>query len=262
MDQIGREPDVLSAQGLRDALGFGDHGLDVRVFDTLDSTNRYAKELAKNGEATHALICASSQTAGRGRMGKSFYSPDGSGVYFSILCPFELSSACATSVTSAAAVAVMRAIRALTGKQTEIKWVNDLYLDGKKVCGFLAETLLMGRSGFLVLGIGINWYAAPFPTELSEIAGSVGAVGVARSTLIARIYRELTPYLSDPSNRAWLEEYRAHSAVIGKDIVWTENGVSRKGRAVGIDDLGGLCVQTEDGESCTLQSGEISVRLV
>ncbi len=255
--------DLSYEKALKEALGKDGQGLDVRVFSELDSTNRYAKALAMEGKTAHALICAHAQSAGRGRLGRSFYSPRESGVYFSILYPMKGDPAQMVPVTSCAAVAVMRAVLSLTGKQTAIKWVNDLYLDGKKVCGILAESVLMGEGrAYLVLGIGINWRTAEFPLELAEIAGSVGADEIPGSALISHIYRELCPFLRDPSDRAWLEDYRAHSLVLDKEITWMQDGLLRQGHALEIDANGGLVVQDESGALQTLCTGEITVRLL
>ena len=250
-------------KALGDALKASGLDLPLFAFDELDSTNRFAKDLAAREVCQRALIVALSQSAGRGRMGRTFYSPAGSGVYFSLLFPLTVAPTAALSLTAAAAVAVMRAIRKLTGKQVQIKWVNDLYLNEKKVCGILAESILSAEGGcsYLVLGIGVNWYSAEFPDELFSIAGSVGAIGVPREALIACVTEELLPFLEDPKDHSWLSEYRSHSAVLGKRIKWIQNDCERHGDALDIDDEGGLLVQAEDGETVLLRTGEISVRL-
>lgn len=252
----------VSASELRTFLPSSEFQVDLHVFDRLDSTNTYAKELARGGCCGDALVVAGAQSAGRGRMGRSFYSPDGTGVYFSILHPTEKALSEAVFVTAMTAVAVRRAILRLTGRSLGIKWVNDLYRDGKKVCGILAESVCdpQGRT-CLIIGIGVNWYAGSFPKELSEIAGSVEAPPtVSRSALVAEIYREWKR-LSVSENAPWLSEYREHSTVLGKRIVWTENGQRFFGTAVDIDPRGALSVLTESGERVTLFSGEISVRI-
>lgn len=235
----------------------------TEVFPTLPSTNLYAKELAKKG-ADRALIVALAQTAGRGRMERSFYSPSGVGVYFSILHAVDIALADAVSVTCAAAVAVMRAIRSVCGVQTKIKWVNDLYYLGKKVCGILTEAVRdpnVSSQHALIVGIGINLRSATFPSELAEIAGTLGADSVDPSDLIAAVVDELSAFLEDPTNREWLEDYRRHSCVIGKEITWRCGDAVYTGRALDIDGDGALIVQNEAGETVSLNTGEISVRL-
>ena len=195
-------------------------------------------------------------------MGRSFYSPADTGVYFSLLYGAVGEMETALSVTSAAAVAVMRAIRRLCGKQTDIKWVNDLYLNGKKVCGILTEAISgLGSTPQIIVGIGINLCTEEFPTELRGKAGSLKARGLSRAALIAEVVQELLPYLQDPANDSWLADYRAHSCVIGRPICWKTATESCSGIATGIDRRGALEVQLPDGSTDCLRTGEISVFL-
>lgn len=235
---------------------------DLSVFacEKCDSTNRQAKEWLAAGNRGAALFASAEQTAGRGRLGRSFYSPAASGVYFSLVYPLQKPLASSVAVTCAAAVAVMRAIRALSGKQTDVKWVNDLLLDGKKVCGILAEAISVGKETSVVVGIGINLRPATFPPELKAIAGSVGDERTPRVDWIAAVARELFPYLREPERRDWLQDYRAHSCVIGHEITFVRGLETVKAKAVGIDDDGGLTVVSEGGTE-TLRTGEITVRL-
>ncbi|MBQ9132064.1 MAG: biotin--[Clostridia bacterium] len=237
---------------------------EVLVYEEIDSTNSQAKRLAMEGVKGPVLLVAESQTAGRGRMGRQFYSPAGSGVYLSILYSTRRPLQDAVTVTGAASVAVLRAIRALTGKQPVIKWVNDLYLDGRKVCGILTEALTDpygDGTHSVIVGIGVNWYAAEFPRELCGIAGAVGAENVDRASLVATLWRELNPWLEDPDDRSWLEDYRRYSAVLGKEITWTQQGIGHRGTALEIDADGALLVRGEDGKIRTLSTGEITVRI-
>jgi BirA family biotin operon repressor/biotin-[acetyl-CoA-carboxylase] ligase len=244
-----------------DALAETFEGLQIQCFDEIDSTNAEAKRMACGGfEDARALITARTQSMGRGRMGRSFYSPADTGAYFSVLCRVSGELIDAVTVTSAASVAVMRAIRTLTGLQAEIKWVNDLYLNGKKICGILVEGTGLENSRFMIIGIGVNISTENFPPELREIAGAVGAHTLDAQTLIAEIYRELAPYLDDPSNRSWLADYRTYSCVIGKRVRWMQNGVWREGAAAEIDADGALQVETDEGEKIRLYSGEITLR--
>ncbi len=254
------EYDVLDRESVLDALGETAASLRVCVYDTVDSTNSEAKRLAIAGETSPMLVAACAQTAGRGRLGRSFFSPN-SGVYFSILYPFRASPDRAVSVTGAAAVAVMRAIRICMGIETEIKWVNDLYHKGKKVCGILAESLVgLSAQSMLVLGIGVNLRTREFPEELASIAGSLES-DVPRAELIAEIGRQLLPFLEDPEDDSWLADYRAHSCVIGKRIEWSDGTRSLRGLAKGINELGELETYDEAGQTHVLRTGEISVRI-
>ena len=233
--------------------------IQIHVLDSCDSTNTIARELALAGVDT-ALVVANQQTAGRGRMGRQFYSPDGVGIYLSLLFPVRGELADALSVTCAASVSVMRAIKSKTNLQTEIKWVNDLLLDGKKVCGILTEAVTLGAQHWLIVGIGINLRPTVFPKELETIAGSLNQPTLSRAELITEIMRELLTYLNDPKDRSWLSEYRRYSCVLGREILRIENGISTPCLAESIDDCGRLTVRHANGASETLQSGEISIR--
>ncbi len=251
--------DPLNQATLSRALEPLSQDLQIRVLDSCDSTNTVARELALAGTDA-ALVVANRQTAGRGRMGRQFYSPENMGVYFSILFPTHDELSEALGITCATSVAVMRAIRSKTSLQTEIKWVNDLLLNGKKVCGILTEAVTLGERSWLIVGIGINLRPAQFPKELAETAGSLNQATLPRAELISEIVRELLPYLSSPKNRVWIEEYRQFSCVLGKEILRMENGISTPCRAESIDDCGRLTVRHTNGSLETLQSGEISIR--
>ena len=241
------------------ALGEQFEGVLVRVFDEIDSTNTEAKRMTLDGFFGDALLVANSQTAGRGRMGRSFYSPSGTGAYFSILHTLNTPLCDAVAITSAASVAVMRAIRTLTGMQTEIKWVNDLYYNKKKVCGILTEAVSAGESAHVIVGIGINLDTADFPEELQGIAGSLGTQ-IDTAKLIAEIYRQVSLYLQAPDNREWLADYRANSCVLGKKVSWTDAQTTRIGTAESIDEDGALLIRDEKNELIRLHTGEISVK--
>ena len=263
MDDRDQIRESFSNIELKTLLGDDADGMNLYVFDELDSTNTYAKRLVIEENIKHALIVAGFQSAGRGRMGRSFYSPNGTGVYFSILHTTEQPLSGVVSLTSMTAVAVMRAIRDLTGKQAQIKWVNDLYLQNKKVCGILAESISLGEGmSRVIIGIGINWYASEFPQELAQIAGSVGADrSISRLRLVAQIHRELQRLMRSIDSDDWLSDYREHSMVIGKEILWMQDGREHTGRAIGIDPRGALIVRNDAGEETALFSGEITLRV-
>lgn len=241
------------------ALGTQFEGVSVHVFDEIDSTNTEAKRMVLDGFAGDALLVAHSQTAGRGRMGRSFYSPAQTGAYFSILHTLNTPLCDAVAITSAASVAVMRAIRTLTGIQTQIKWVNDLYYNGKKVCGILTEAVSVGECSHVIVGIGINLDTADFPEELTGIAGSLDA-RIDTAELIAQIYREIALYLNNPNSRDWLDDYREHSCVLGRRVAWIEGETTRFGIAESIDGDGALLIKDEKNDLVCLHTGEISLR--
>lgn len=253
-------PDALTECEIVAYLGEAAEGLEVRVFDTLVSTNTYAKQNADLTQKRRMLIVARSQTGGRGRMGRSFFSPAHSGVYFSVatLVP---SLPEALALTSAASVAVRRAVASLTGKTLGIKWVNDLFLDEKKVSGILCESVSLSTGFCVVIGIGINLRSAEFPPELSGIAGTLEEDALPRAALIGEVYKELLPYLNDPCDRSWLKEYRAGSIVLGRPVRWKSDGVWQSGVAREIDRDGALIVEAEEKRTVRLCTGEITLRL-
>ena len=261
MSKMQENAPRVCKNALMDAIGAHFNGVAVHVFDEIDSTNTEAKRMASDGFRGDALLVAYSQTAGRGRMGRSFYSPAGTGAYFSILHTLNSPLCDAVAITSAASVAVMRAIRDLTGIQTEIKWVNDLYYNGKKICGILTEAVSAGESTHVIIGIGINLNTADFPPELTAIAGSLNAQMDA-SALIAKIYCQIAFYLHSPSNREWLADYRAHSMVLGRCVAWTDADGTHTGIAESIDEDGAILVRNEKNELIRLHTGEISLRTI
>lgn len=252
--------DVLNPSVLQKKLKKHANGMQIHVLNCCPSTNTLAKELALSDPDLTALIVAHSQSDGRGRQGRSFLSPDGTGIYVSIAFPLTGTLSSALPLTCAASVAVMRAIRALTGLQTGIKWVNDLLLDGRKVCGILTEAVTVGSRTSLIVGIGINLRPMAFPKELEHIAGTLNQPTLPRADLISEIVMALIPYIQDPSDQSWLDDYRRYSCVLGKEILRIENGTSLPCTAQAIDERGRLLIRYPNGEEELLQSGEISIR--
>lgn len=246
----------LSETAVKAALKSSEN-IDIAVFDTLDSTNSEAKR--RCGDAKKPiLIIAKGQTNGRGRMGREFYSPTDTGLYMSLMYTPEYGFKDSVTVTSAAAVAVVRAIEALTDRKPLIKWVNDIYTDSKKVCGILTEAVT-GLKTYIIVGIGINLTTEEFPDDLSQKATSLMSK-VDINVLAARVTDELLTLISELPERTFLREYREKSAVIGRTVEFSEGGITLTGKAVDIDNDGGLIVETESGTK-TLSTGEISVKI-
>ena len=253
--------DVLSVEGIRLHLPEEYKTLKIEVLKTVDSTNNYAKKMSAS-HSERCLILAEEQTAGRGRRKRDFYSPYGTGIYMSLVFPVETSLAKFVPITVAASVAVVRAIQKLTNIKCDIKWVNDIYLDGKKICGILTEAVSDFESGILttvVVGIGLNVSTKEYPEELQEIAGSLLADSVTRNEFVAAITEELFRLAENLETPELMEEYRVHSCVIGKEITWLEKDEKKEGFVTGMNAQGHLLVETKDG-SVTLTAGEISVR--
>ena len=235
--------------------------IEVKVFDKIDSTNAEARRYAENGGHAPAVFIAEAQSAGRGRLGRSFYSPEGTGIYLSLLLPLEGELGDAVLMTSGAAVGVMRAIREVTGISVGIKWVNDLYFEGKKICGILAQSFVCDSKRYAVLGVGVNLCTQDFPDELCGIAGSIGCGAELKTRLAVRIVKELYTVCSALPKVGFMDEYRASSLVLGNAVTYTKNGETYGGVAESIDDHGRLYVRREDGECAMLDSGEISLRI-
>ncbi len=224
--------------------------------------------MALEGAEHGTAVLADEQTAGRGRLGRGFFSPPASGVYISfVLRPRALSSTSAALVTTAASVAVCRAISNVCAKEPEIKWVNDIYLDGKKICGILTEAITDFESGnidWIILGIGVNFNTEPsaFPPELRRTAGAVygaGESGATRNSLAAGIVNQVMRIDGWLEKRSFLAEYKRRSMVLGKRIrILRPNGTSG-GVALDIDGEGHLIVRKDDGETEILRAGEVSI---
>ncbi len=241
-------------------LSGGVFPIPVSVLRSVDSTNTEARRRLLAGESAPFAIFAEEQTAGRGRMGRSFYSPKGTGIYLT-LC-FSAREGDPLFLTTAAAVAVHRAIESVTGLVVSIKWVNDLYYGGRKVSGILAESLTLGDERYVILGVGVNLYTDEFPDELREIAGGLSEAGAGlRNRLASALLSELGSLMGEIDRSAYIKTYRTHSMILGQSVVYCENGRSREGVAASIDEMGRLTVRHSDGSEKILASGEISLRL-
>lgn len=227
--------------------------------DYADSTNLKVKEMAEHGAAEGVTLIVDRQTGGRGRMGRQFHSPEG-GLYLStLLRPADPDPG---HITCCAAVAAARAIESLCDANIDIKWVNDLFLNGRKVAGILAEGVFApdGTLTAVVLGIGINVGEMTFPDDLQSIATSLGNEGFAltREDLAAAFLNELTEILHDPTA---MEEYRRRNLVLGRQVTVMRGGETYPATAEAITDEGHLLVRDEQGNTRELFSGEVSVRL-
>lgn len=263
--RLSETSDVVSEPGVGRWLKTQDLGRAIEVHPVIDSTNTRAKALAAQGAVHGTLVCARSQTGGRGRFGRRFHSPDATGIYMSLILRPKLPAEMAVMITSMTAVAVARAIERLADVQVQIKWVNDLYISGKKVCGILCEAGMDFESGqleYAVVGIGVNTARAEFPEEIRDIATSVGnACGkdISKNRLIAEICNCMEEMYGQLGDGAFMAESRARSNVIGRNVVVLRGGERFPARAIDIDDQGSLVVETEDGIQA-VHSGEVSVR--
>lgn len=265
---IPENENSLTVQGIEAILGGADY--IIHVEDSVTSTNTVLKELAQQGCREGYVLIARRQTAGKGRLGRSFYSPPDSGLYLSVVLRPKMNVQDALFITTSAAVAVSRAIETCCGheRKAQIKWVNDIYLDGKKVCGILTEAALDFESGgleYAVLGIGVNITPpeGDFPSELSDVATSVfnsGKTGNLRNRLAAEILRELSALPEGFFSDDVLDEYRRRSILTGKDVFAQFKNETRPCHVLGIDDRARLLVRFKDGTEQALSSGEVSIK--
>ena len=274
--------DVISKDAIKKYLNDGN--IRVEVFDSLDSTNTYLKEKGAHGESEGLLVVAKEQTRGKGRMNRAFSSPKNGGVYFSLLLRPSINPNEALFITTIAAVAVVTAIKKVTSKEAKIKWVNDVLLDDKKVCGILTEGSISMENGSLdyaVVGIGINVREPEggYGDEIKKIAGPVingEDIEDVSSKLVAETVNEFMKYYNKLPEKDFLKAYKDKSIVLGKEVYIIDSNhgslgttseiVSKYGdsletaKVIDIDDNLGLVVKKKDGELETLRSGEVSVR--
>lgn len=259
--------DKLSAEGVATFLA-PDAPFMLEFHEAIDSTNNRARSLAEAGAAEWTVVLAGSQTAGRGRMGKSFYSPAGGGIYMSMVVRPQCDVLHANMLTIAAAAAVAESIEAICGVEARIKWVNDLFVGTRKVCGILTEASVgveEQRLRYAVVGIGINVAPPPggFPAELTDVATSIyeGPLTTeVRNRLAAEVLTRFRPYAEDLLARAYLPGYRARLFVIGRHVTMVRGREREDVLVRGLTDDGALVVETADGCTKEVASGEMSLR--
>ena len=242
--------------------------VDIHIFKTIPSTNDKAKEFALNGAKNGTVIIAEEQSAGKGRMGRSFYSPANTGIYMSIILRPKLTSMDSVLITTAASVSICNAIYKATGIQCEIKWINDIYINNKKVAGILTEASTNSQSGiidYLILGIGINFNKPKdnFPNEIKNIATSLfdnDSNGKTRNILCAEIINNILNMISNIKNYDFISEYKEKSIIMNKDIMYTISGKSFFGKVIDINNDGSLIIKDKYDNMITINSSEVTIR--
>lgn len=236
---------------------------DINVYSSLSSTNDCAKMLASNGADNGTVVIAESQFAGKGRPGRSFVSPAGKGLYMSVIIRPDFAFEFVPLITSAAAVATAEAVESLCNADVQIKWVNDLYMNGRKICGILTEASLgleANSIDYAVIGIGVNVRKNDFG-ELNDIVTSVeqeSNIVVDRNKLCESILKRLQIRLSGIEKKSHLDEYRRREFLTGNMISANVGNERIIGMAVGVDDNANLIVKTDNGIK-NLSSGEASL---
>lgn len=264
---LSENNDAISAQSISKFIN--SRNIDITYYDCIDSTNTNLKKMAENGASEGTVIVAAEQTAGRGRLGRSFSSQKGTGVYFSILLRPDMKPQDALLITTCAAVATAKAIEKNTGKIAYIKWVNDIFVHNRKVSGILTEAsfdLENGKLSYAVLGIGINMY---FPDESvpDDIKGIAGGVfdekpsGDDISRIVADVIDNFMADYKTLSGKHFLFDYISRSYLDGKKVNVIKPTETKKAEVVGIDDDFRLQVKYDDGITEFLSSGEVSLRV-
>lgn len=258
--------DIISADSIKKYLTVPIN--NIEVYKTVTSTNDLAKQYALDLKPEGTVIVAREQTAGRGRKGRSFYSPMSTGVYISVLLRPELTAEKTLYITTAAAVAVAKAIEKISGKEAKIKWVNDIFVDGKKVCGILTEGAIdfeTGKMQYAVLGIGVNIKKPEndFPSEIQNIAGSVFDTTdkEVSSIIVAEILNNFMNYYKNLANKPFYEEYKKRMFLIGKQLTVYSGKDSYPAVAIDLDEELSLIVKDENGNIKKLNTGEVSIKI-
>ena len=263
--RLSGECDILSEQGVKKHLN---QDCQITFVPSVGSTNTVLRALAEQGAPEGTVVIADEQTGGRGRMGRAFYSPAGSGIYLSLLLrPVNADPRQTVTLTAAAAVALCQAIETVSENEPQIKWVNDIFLNGRKICGILSEAAFGLESGvpeYVVVGVGINAYTPEggFPPELAEIAGALWERPVpgGKNRLAAEFVNHFWKLYTAGDPAAFLEDYRRRSLVVGKDITVIAGGKETPAHALGIDENCRLLVRYESGETAALSYGEVRVK--
>ena len=260
---------MFNAETLTDMLENQAKNLEVYTYESVTSTNDLAKEFAQKNPNKEAVIIASEQTAGRGRRGRAFFSPGKTGLYMSIVLRPAFSPELVSLLTPCAALCVADAIEQVSSKSTEIKWINDVYIKGKKVSGILCESSFtsgMNPLEYVIIGIGIN-LSTPilgFPSEIKNIATSVYGDNIPNAleiqTLCSSIINRICCYSSKLDKRDFLSAYKNKLCMIGCEIDVISQSQTYVAKAVDIDDNAHLIVALHNGEHVVLDAGEISIR--
>ena len=237
----------------------------VKLFDITDSTNKQARIFAEENPGVDAIFIANGQTAGRGRLGRSFDSEKNAGLYISLLLHPKGTLTNTVAITAYTALAVCHAIESLRPIEAGIKWVNDVYLNGKKAAGILTEGCIddNGKPSYIIIGIGVNLVSRAFPDDIKNIATSLeDASGrrIDRSVLASLIIDELLG-VTAPASPKHLDEYRRRSILIGKEVTVVKPSESYSATVEDIADGYKLKLALENGEEELLSTGEVSIRL-
>ncbi len=266
---LSKETDILSSKIIKDNMPKYRGKFNFVIYKTVESTNIVARGMAMNGADSGTVVIAEEQTSGYGRNGKSFFSPYGTGIYMSIILNLKKEKKIFNSsfITTAAAMAVSKSIEEISNENTQIKWVNDVFINGKKVCGILTEGAFSfedGKLDYAVIGIGINvnFPKNGFPEEINNIAVSINKMQNnkdIRNILIAKILERMYEYYFN--NAAFYDEYKKRSFLIGKKVSLNIDNEEHIVKVLDIDKTFALVAEFQDGKIDRIVSGSVNHRV-
>lgn len=265
---MNKNIDILTEEGCKACIRTRWIGKNLIIYDKTDSTNTRLKEAAKNNEPSGMVAIADEQEAGKGRLGRSWSTPKGDTLAFSILLRPDLLPEKASMLTLVTAIAAKRALKRIAGTAVQIKWPNDLVYKGKKLCGILTEMSVRNNYiDYVIVGIGINVKTVDFPEEIKETATSIKLItkqNVQRTELLAALLEEfeiLYEEFTHMQNLSWIkQEYEASLANKNKRVRVLDPLGEWMGQCIGIKDDGALLIRTDDNVIKEVISGEVSVR--
>ena len=261
-------PDTIAEEEVASRLQTERMGRQIRYFSRIDSTNQYAKRIAEEGAPDGTLIIADEQTAGKGRSGRTWVTPPAEAIAFTLLLRPKLSPDRISMVTLVMGLAVTNAVNSLYGVSAGIKWPNDVVIKGRKLCGILTEMSAEVRQvNYIVIGVGINANLTSFPEEIREIATSLKLEmgrDINRAELIARVMTEFERLYAEFEAQgdlgAVMQEYNELCLNAGSKVRVLDPNGEYTGTSRGINSMGELLVETEDGKMQEVYAGEVSVR--
>jgi len=265
---ITKYPDVLTEVELGSLFETEFFGNKIYFYDEIDSTNNEAKKKAEDGAKQGTLVIAECQNGGRGRRGKKWISPSGSGIWMSFVLKPAIHPYGASMITLVAALSVVSALKNIKGFECNIKWPNDIVANGKKICGILTEmSSELDAVNYVIIGIGININSTEFDEEISDIASSVfleTGLTIKRSQVVADFAKYFEKYYSifmqTQDMRGLIDEYNGLLVNVGREVKINNINSQFIGNAIGINDKGELLVKKQDGSVEKVIAGEVSVR--
>ncbi|MDO4288469.1 MAG: biotin--[acetyl-CoA-carboxylase] ligase [Eubacterium sp.] len=266
--RLAEDSSLLSREALLPLIKDPTVGEGIQVFDTLPSTNTQAKRLAQEGAPHGTTVIAREQSAGRGRLGRSFYSPKNSGLYLSLILRPALLTNQSLYITAAVGTLLCQIVKKVANLDLKIKWVNDLYHEGRKVCGILTEAAADFETGtidYIVVGIGINLQrpSEGFPEDIQSRAGALFA-DHSPERLNIRLAAEIINTLTDPdvfkNQEALMTDYKRRSLVLNREVRLTGPAGELTGIGTGFTPEGVLILKTAEGDNKIISSGEVSLR--